>query len=160
MNAELEKYLLIAQRLGFRVEFSHNLSWNHGKVSFYPCRKIIIGTRNYDSKTANYCGIGEISERVQALILKHEIGHILVYQSKYPDMDLAEYCLSNDTHFKIINEIYAWKTVLDDESLTVEDLEFIQEQINEYVWCELIGTCTIEPQCELSQKLIDGLKSE
>lgn len=159
MDAKLEKYVLQAHKLGFNVRFSKSIPWIYGHVSFYPSKRITIGTRTYNGNSPNYCGLGEISEHVQALILSHEIGHILTYQALYPHMRIEEYCLlSDDAHFKIIQEVYAWKVVLSDKELTIKELEFIQEQINEYIWYEHIGAIIVDAQCELSQKLIDGLE--
>jgi hypothetical protein len=152
---ELTRLENLAQKLGFTVIYNLTLSWNHSKVSFYPCRRILIGTKNY-SPNSNI-GYGTIPDKVKALILNHELGHILVYETLYPNMDLAEFCLSDDSKFLIQQEIYAWKTVANeslDNNLDPLVLELIQETINEYVYCEFIGTCTIESQQELQQKII------
>jgi len=152
---ELTRLENLAQKLGFPVNYSLYLSWNHSKVSFYPCRKIIIGTKNY-SPDSNI-GYGSIPDKVKALILNHEIGHIIVYSTIHPNLPIEEYCLNDDSEFKIREEIYAWKTAIN-ESLNdnpdPEVLELIQETINEYIYCEYIGTCTIESQQELQQKII------
>jgi hypothetical protein len=148
---ELTQLENFAQKLGFRVNYSVNLSWTHSLVHFYPSKTIIIGTKNYSEKSN--IGYGFIPDKVKALILAHELGHIVVYKTLYPNMALADFCLSDDTEFKIRQEIYAWKTVINESSDKLE-LEFAQEAINEYVFCEFIGTCIIEESCISQQKII------
>lgn len=152
---ELTRLENLAQKLGFRIEYSYILSWNHSKASFYPERKIIIGTKNYSTNYIN--GYGSIPDKVKALILNHEIGHIIVYQTLYPNMDIAEFCLSYDREFLLKQEVYAWKTAINELLDNNPDplvLELIQETINEWVYCEFIGTCTIDAQLELQQSVI------
>lgn len=152
---ELERLENLAQKLGFRIEYSYILSWNHSKCSFYPERKIIIGTKNYNINRLN--GYGSIPDKVKALILSHELGHIIVYKTLYPNMDIAEFCLSNNREFLIKQEIYAWKTAFKksfDSNLDPLTLELIQETINEYIYCEFIGTYTIDSQLEVQQQII------
>jgi len=148
---ELTRLENLAQKLGFRVVYSVNLSFTHSLCSFYPCRKIIIGTKNYSEKSN--IGYGFIPDKVKALILAHELGHITVYKRLYPNMAIADFCLSDDTEFKLKQEIYAWKTVIN-ESTDKLELEFAQEAINQYVFCEFIGTCTIEDSCRREQEII------
>jgi hypothetical protein len=153
-----EELCELAQQLGFEVVFSKNLNWTYSQTMFYPIKKIIIGTRNFDENYVNRCGRGEVNEKIQCLILAHELGHIIVKNTIYENTPLEEYCLNYDSEFKIKQEIYAWKTVLNDTELTEYDLEFIQEQINEYILIEYVGTVCFIPCAELSQKLINHYK--
>jgi hypothetical protein len=160
MDEHLERLCLIANRLGYMVTFTSNLPWIFGSVKYSPTKRIIIGTRNLDYNKPNLCGDGEISEHAQTLILGHEIGHINVLNTKYANITIEEirdYCRNTDPNFKIWQEIYAWKTVVNDKNLSCKELEYIQEQINEYVFCEFCGNYTVRTQCEFIQSLIDGL---
>lgn len=157
-DAQLKQLINLAKRLGFTVNFSDKLSWDLSRVSFYPERKIIIGNKNF-SVNSNI-GYGIIPEEVKVLILKHEIGHIIVYKTLYPDKDIAEYCFSTG-QFKIKDEIYAWKTALselDETNIDILLIEFVQESINEYIFCEKLGTATVELQKILEQSIIRRIK--
>jgi hypothetical protein len=157
-NPELERLENLAFRLGFTVKYCDKLSWDFSRVHFYPIRRIDIGIKNF-SVNSNI-GYGFIPEEVKVLILKHEIGHILVYKTLYPDKDLCEYCFSTG-EFKIKDEIYAWKTALSELNETNIDpllLEYAQESINEYVLCENCGTYIVEPHKILEQSIINRIK--
>jgi hypothetical protein len=154
LNSKIEELINIAQKLGFSVNFDNSKPWNFSKCSFYPSRKITIYTQNFKE---DIYGFGVIPDKAIELTLAHEIGHILVKFSLFPDMDISEFCFSNDSHFKIINEAYAWKNALREKILTVSELEYIQESINEYVFCEYVGTCIIEEYMKLEQSIISEI---
>lgn len=154
----IEALINIASRLGFTVNLNNSISWNFSKASFYPRKQIIIGTKNYSETPQN--SIGNITKEAITLILSHEVGHVLVYKTKYPNVPLEEFCFNDNSELLIKQEIYAWKTALSEIELNENSLiqyEIAQEAINEYIYCEYIGTCSANQQIKVQQSLFDKI---
>jgi hypothetical protein len=161
LNSDTERLINIVKRLRYRIEFNDKIPFTHSGVTYYPERVIVIGIRNCDTDKAQYIGEGFINDKVIALILSHEVGHLINFKTFFSNMTFFEYDLKRYTksEFKIKDEIYAWKTALNDilENLSAEELELAQEAINQYIYCEFIGTCTIESQIQLQQEIVDKI---